>query len=84
MGLVRQLASDGLFSERLEHIGPDPDRNHLLGDATDGRAAHAPGRPQFCIGEFRDVGEIDITVPRLVRRAASRRTGVRGGSLAVR
>jgi len=70
MRLIRQFPSGGLFSESIEHIGPDPDRDHLLGDTADGRAPHAPGGAKLRIGEFWDVRKVDITVRWLVRRAA--------------
>jgi hypothetical protein len=82
--LIRQFPSGRLFSERVEHIGPDPDRDHLLGDPADGWAPHAPGGAKFRIGELRDVRKIDITVRRLVRRAAWSTTGARGASPAAR
>lgn len=84
MSLVRQLASGCLFPQGVEHIGLDPDRDHLLGDAADRGATNAPGGAKFAIGEFRDVGKIDITVWWLLGRAASRTTGALGGSLAAR
>jgi hypothetical protein len=80
--LIRQFPSGSLFPESIEHIGPDPDRDHLLGDTADGRAPHAPGGAKFRIGEFRDVRKINITIRWLVRRAAWSTTGARGGSSA--
>jgi hypothetical protein len=54
----------GQLPEFGQEVRIQANRNELLGPAG-GRPAHATGGPQFRVGRFRDVAEIDAAIRRM-------------------